>query len=113
MLCLNRGLTMGEKEFKGTNALLFPRLGDYAVIRKSDGAVVLAGHSSMSNGVWLEVKNPSLAREFIGVEDAARNLLPADKPETELLQDVFRRIVSLLDVCADRLEPKTSRTQLR
>jgi hypothetical protein len=40
---LNTGLTMGEKEFKGTNALLFPRLGDYAVIRKSDGAVVLAG----------------------------------------------------------------------
>ena len=40
---LNSGLTMGEKEFKGTNALLFPRLGDYAVIRKSDGAVVLAG----------------------------------------------------------------------
>jgi pimeloyl-ACP methyl ester carboxylesterase len=40
---LNSGLTMGEKEFNGTNALLFPRLGDYAVIRKSDGAVVLAG----------------------------------------------------------------------
>lgn len=40
---LNSGLTMGEKEFKGTNALLYPRLGDYAVIRKSDKAVVLAG----------------------------------------------------------------------
>jgi hypothetical protein len=40
---LNSGLTFGEKEFKGTNALLFPRLGDYAVIRKSDGVVVLAG----------------------------------------------------------------------
>lgn len=40
---LNSGLTFGEKEFKGTNALLYPRLGDYAVIRKSDGAVVLAG----------------------------------------------------------------------
>ena len=41
---LNSGLTVGEKEFKGTNALLFPRLGDYAVIRKSDGEVVLAGY---------------------------------------------------------------------
>jgi pimeloyl-ACP methyl ester carboxylesterase len=40
---LNSGLTFGEKEFKGTNALLYPRLGDYAVIRKSDGKVVLAG----------------------------------------------------------------------
>lgn len=40
---LNSGLTFGEKEFKGTNALLYPRLGDYAVIRKSDGTVVLAG----------------------------------------------------------------------
>jgi hypothetical protein len=42
-LVLNSGLTFGEKEFKGTNALLYPRLGDYAIIRKSDGAVVLAG----------------------------------------------------------------------
>jgi hypothetical protein len=40
---LNSGLTFGEKEFKGTNALLYPRLGDYAVIRKSDGVVVSAG----------------------------------------------------------------------
>jgi dienelactone hydrolase len=40
---LNSGLTFGAKEFQGTNALLYPRLGDYAIIRKSDGAVVLAG----------------------------------------------------------------------
>lgn len=40
---LNSGLTFGEKDFKGTNALLYPRLGDYAVIRKSDGKVMLAG----------------------------------------------------------------------
>lgn len=38
------------------------------------------------------------------MEDAARDLLAADKPEAELLQDVFRRVVSLLDVCADRLQ---------
>ncbi|HYI91970.1 MAG TPA: prolyl oligopeptidase family serine peptidase [Bryobacteraceae bacterium] len=40
---LNSGLTFGEREFKGTNALLYPRLGDYAVIRKSDGKVMVAG----------------------------------------------------------------------
>jgi hypothetical protein len=40
---LNSGHTFGEKEFRGTNALLFPRLGDWAIIRKSDGAVVAAG----------------------------------------------------------------------
>jgi hypothetical protein len=30
---LNTGHTFGEKEFRGTNALLFPRLGDYAVLK--------------------------------------------------------------------------------
>jgi pimeloyl-ACP methyl ester carboxylesterase len=39
---LNSGHTFGEKEFRGTNALLFPRLGDYAVLKR-DGTVVLAG----------------------------------------------------------------------
>jgi pimeloyl-ACP methyl ester carboxylesterase len=40
---LNSGHTFGEKEFKGTNALLYPRLGDYAIVRKSDGSIALAG----------------------------------------------------------------------
>jgi dienelactone hydrolase len=40
---LNTGHTFGEREFKGTNALLFPRLGDWAIVRKSDGQVVKAG----------------------------------------------------------------------
>ena len=47
---LNSGHTFGEKEFRGTNALLFPRLGDYAVLKltKSPAGgvseeVVLAG----------------------------------------------------------------------
>jgi len=39
---LNSGHTFGEKDFRGTNALLFPRLGDYAVLKR-DGTVVLAG----------------------------------------------------------------------
>ena len=40
---LNSGHTFGEREFRGTNALLFPRLGDWAVVRDSDQAVVAAG----------------------------------------------------------------------
>ncbi|MCX7826692.1 MAG: hydrolase, partial [Verrucomicrobiae bacterium] len=47
---LNSGHTFGEKEFRCTNALLFPRLGDYAVIKltkapdgKVSEEVVLAG----------------------------------------------------------------------
>jgi hypothetical protein len=39
---LNSGHTFGEKEFRGTNALLFPRLGDYAVIG-TDGAITVSG----------------------------------------------------------------------
>jgi hypothetical protein len=39
---INSGHTFGETEFRGTNALLFPRLGDYAVVG-TDGAVAVAG----------------------------------------------------------------------
>jgi hypothetical protein len=39
---LNSGHTFGEKEFKGTNALLYPRMGDWAVLNKA-GEVVKAG----------------------------------------------------------------------
>jgi hypothetical protein len=39
---INSGHTFGEAEFKGTNALLFPRLGDYAVLALN-GDVKLAG----------------------------------------------------------------------
>ena len=43
---LNSGHTFGQAEFKGTNALLFPRLGDWAILRAgTDGGEVLkAGH---------------------------------------------------------------------
>ncbi|HYM09785.1 MAG TPA: alpha/beta hydrolase-fold protein [Bryobacterales bacterium] len=40
---LNSGHTFHEKEFRGTNALLFPRLGDYAVIDAKSGEAALAG----------------------------------------------------------------------
>ena len=41
-IVIDSGHTFGEKEFRGTNALLFPRLGDYAVIG-TDGAVAVSG----------------------------------------------------------------------
>lgn len=36
------GHTFGEKEFRGTNALLFPRLGDWAIV-DADGGIQVAG----------------------------------------------------------------------
>lgn len=39
---LNSGHTFGAKEFKGTNALLYPRLGDWTVLNSS-GATVAVG----------------------------------------------------------------------
>lgn len=41
-IVLNTGHTFGETEFRGTNALLFPRLGDYAILDAS-GHTVTAG----------------------------------------------------------------------
>ena len=42
VVVLNSGHTFGEKEFQGSNALLYPRLGDWAV-RKMTGEVVASG----------------------------------------------------------------------
>ena len=39
---LNRGHTFSERQFRGTNALLFPRLGDWAVLT-TDGEIAAAG----------------------------------------------------------------------
>ncbi len=40
---INSGHTFHEEDLRGTNALLFPRLGDYAVIHAPDGTVAMAG----------------------------------------------------------------------
>jgi hypothetical protein len=40
---INSGHTFGEAEFRGTNALLFPRLGDWAELDGASGAVLKAG----------------------------------------------------------------------
>ncbi len=39
---LNSGHTFGDEDFRGTNAWLYPRLGDYAVVR-GNGDVALSG----------------------------------------------------------------------
>lgn len=41
---INSGHTFHEPEFRGTNALLYPRLGDWAVLRTADGEAVTAGY---------------------------------------------------------------------
>ncbi len=38
----NSGHTFGEEDFRGTNAWLYPRIGDYAVF-KPDGEIVMSG----------------------------------------------------------------------
>jgi hypothetical protein len=65
-IVLNSGHTFGEKEFRGTNALLFPRLGDYAVIKLTKspaGAVteevVLAG---LFDEQWMLPATPDAKR---------------------------------------------------
>jgi hypothetical protein len=40
---VNSGHTFGEAEYLGTNALLFPRLGDWAVLSTADESTVAAG----------------------------------------------------------------------
>jgi hypothetical protein len=40
---INSGHTFREADLKGTNALLYPRWGDYAVVNAADGTVALAG----------------------------------------------------------------------
>ena len=42
-IVINSGMTFGEKEFKASNAMLFPKLGDYAVIEAATGEVKLNG----------------------------------------------------------------------
>jgi dienelactone hydrolase len=39
---INSGHTFGEADFRGTNAWLYPRLGDYSVL-KSNGDIVMSG----------------------------------------------------------------------
>ena len=43
---INSGHTFGDDAFRGTNALLYPRLGDYAVFRLDEdgGEVVASGY---------------------------------------------------------------------
>lgn len=42
-MVVNSGHTFGEADFRGTNALLFPRIADYGVVRANDEQTVLSG----------------------------------------------------------------------
>ena len=42
-IVINSGHTFREADLKGTNALLYPRLGDYAIVSASDGSAQSAG----------------------------------------------------------------------
>ena len=41
---INSGHTFGEAEFRGTNALLFPRLGDWGVLSTADESIISSGY---------------------------------------------------------------------
>src|SRR4029450_6151727 len=41
-IVINRGHTFGDEDFRGTNAWLYPRIGDYAVLR-GDGSIATSG----------------------------------------------------------------------
>ena len=51
---LNSGHTFHEAEFKGSNALLFPRLGDYAVVRPMPTEKEPAVFEVMKSGIFDE-----------------------------------------------------------
>lgn len=58
---INSGHTFGEKEFRGTNALLFPRLGDYAVLsaKAEAGAEIGAVRTAGLFGERWELRSPN------------------------------------------------------
>jgi hypothetical protein len=49
---INSGHAFHEAEFKGTNALLFPHLGDYAVVRPMPTAKDSAAFEVMKGGIF-------------------------------------------------------------
>ena len=51
-IVINSGHTFHEEDFKGTNALLIPRLGDYAVVRPMPTAREPAAFEVMKAGIF-------------------------------------------------------------
>jgi hypothetical protein len=54
---LNSGHTFHTPEFRGTNALLFPRLGDFAVVRPVPTEKDPAAIEVMKDGIFDEAWN--------------------------------------------------------
>ena len=58
---LNSGHTFHAADFQGTNALLYPRLGDYAVLKLGPADRELAGAETVAAGLFddaWQIKNP-------------------------------------------------------
>ncbi len=53
-IVLNSGHTFHEADFKGTNALLYPRLGDYAVVKPTPTAKDPAAFEVITAGLFDE-----------------------------------------------------------
>jgi dienelactone hydrolase len=53
-IVLNSGHTFHAKDFQGTNALLYPRLGDYAILRLANKGPALAVDAVEVNGLYDE-----------------------------------------------------------
>src|SRR5262249_33662423 len=51
---LNSGHTFHAEDFQGTNALLYPRLGDWAVLHLADKGPALAVQRVVENGLRTE-----------------------------------------------------------
>jgi hypothetical protein len=49
---INSGHTFGQKDFEGTNALLYPRLGDWAVLKKMPNGTTETVVSGFFNESW-------------------------------------------------------------
>jgi hypothetical protein len=55
----NSGHTFHEEEFKGTNALLYPHLGDYAMISPGQRSVVRGG---VFDTEWRQLLRPYVSK---------------------------------------------------
>jgi hypothetical protein len=53
-IVLNSGHTFHEADFKGTNALLYPRLGDYAIVKPTLTAKDPAAFDVVTTGLFDE-----------------------------------------------------------
>lgn len=64
---VSSGHSFGGKDFEGTNALLYPRYGDYAVVEKATGAVKLSGYFDSK---WQFAAAPTYSKDIAPILQA-------------------------------------------